>query len=228
MSFVLQVNTEAAEVLYSAVSECCADTEEGATILDVCCGTGSIGICVASQRPANSDATVLGIEMCKGAVEDAKANAQTNGIANAAFVCSKGKSPCPSAGWASDVVRALTWRLLVLLAAEDVLLGALESSSTRSDDAVSSEYPTLTLLWLPLTPAFGPSRTPAGLGSLLSSCDVALVSSLTSWQRACTLCSPPIALYWRSSTLLATASTSTASSACLSLALTPLFLTPSS
>lgn len=42
----LQVNTGAAEVLYSAVGEW-AQLDEGSTVLDVCCGTGTIGISLA-------------------------------------------------------------------------------------------------------------------------------------------------------------------------------------
>eukprot|EP00952_Eustigmatos_sp_NYUAD-ZCMA_P012562 50421-Eustigmatos_ZCMA.PRE.1 len=58
-----KVNTAGAEVLYSAVIECCKNAleedggggdctgsgaeEAGAAILDVCCGTGTIGICCA-------------------------------------------------------------------------------------------------------------------------------------------------------------------------------------
>jgi len=42
----LQVNTGAAEVLYSAVGEW-AQLSEDSTVLDVCCGTGTIGISLA-------------------------------------------------------------------------------------------------------------------------------------------------------------------------------------
>lgn len=41
-----QVNTGAAEVLYSAVGEW-AQLDEDSTVLDVCCGTGTIGISLA-------------------------------------------------------------------------------------------------------------------------------------------------------------------------------------
>lgn len=42
----LQVNTGAAEVLYSAVGEW-AQLDQDSTVLDVCCGTGTIGISLA-------------------------------------------------------------------------------------------------------------------------------------------------------------------------------------
>jgi len=41
-----QVNTGAAEVLYSAVGEW-AQLDQDSTVLDVCCGTGTIGISLA-------------------------------------------------------------------------------------------------------------------------------------------------------------------------------------
>lgn len=42
----VQVNTGAAEVLYSAVGEW-AQLDQDSTVLDVCCGTGTIGISLA-------------------------------------------------------------------------------------------------------------------------------------------------------------------------------------
>lgn len=44
-----QVNTGAAEVLYSAVGEW-AQLDQDSTVLDVCCGTGTIGISLAKVR----------------------------------------------------------------------------------------------------------------------------------------------------------------------------------
>ena len=41
-----QVNTAAAEILYSKVAEWCNSTPN-TTVLDICCGTGTIGQCVA-------------------------------------------------------------------------------------------------------------------------------------------------------------------------------------
>ena len=45
-SSYFQVNTKGAEVLYSAINELVEPTEE-TTILDLCCGTGGIGLCLA-------------------------------------------------------------------------------------------------------------------------------------------------------------------------------------
>ncbi|MEE6504363.1 hypothetical protein FKM82_005158 [Ascaphus truei] len=67
-----QVNTLAAEVLYSAIADW-AQLNQDSTVLDVCCGTGTIGISLAKKVKK-----VVGIELCQEAVEDAKANAQIN------------------------------------------------------------------------------------------------------------------------------------------------------
>ena len=65
--------------------------------LDVCCGTGTIGI-ICSKANLGS---VVGIEMCAAAVENAKINAKLNGLhllnepnnenkaSEAAFICSR-------------------------------------------------------------------------------------------------------------------------------------------
>ena len=46
------------------------------TLLDVCCGTGTIGLCVAASNERVKK--VVGVELCKAAVEDAKRNAELN------------------------------------------------------------------------------------------------------------------------------------------------------
>uniref|UniRef100_A0A8C3KE33 tRNA (uracil(54)-C(5))-methyltransferase n=1 Tax=Calidris pygmaea TaxID=425635 RepID=A0A8C3KE33_9CHAR len=67
-----QVNTQAAEVLYTAIGEW-AQLSPESTVLDICCGTGTIGISLAKKVKK-----VIGIELCQEAVQDAKANAQIN------------------------------------------------------------------------------------------------------------------------------------------------------
>jgi len=78
-----QVNTEGAEILYQTVKEWCDTDKEDSFVLDVCCGTGTIGLCIAH----NSTLPVVGVEICKQAVEDAKQNAIRNGVENAKFIC---------------------------------------------------------------------------------------------------------------------------------------------
>ncbi|XP_023226761.1 tRNA (uracil-5-)-methyltransferase homolog A-like [Centruroides sculpturatus] len=78
-----QINTSGAEVLYSTIAEL-AEIDNETTILDICCGTGTIGLCLAKIAPK-----VIGIEMCSQAIENAKSNAQINNINNVEFVCGK-------------------------------------------------------------------------------------------------------------------------------------------
>ena len=47
--FFLTVNTGAAEVLYSTVADLAGVTEKS-VVLDVCCGTGTIGLTLAKVR----------------------------------------------------------------------------------------------------------------------------------------------------------------------------------
>lgn len=69
-----QTNSAAAEVLYRTIGEV-AQVDEESLLLDMCCGTGTIGICLAkSQKILGS----VGVELIKEAVEDARINAQAN------------------------------------------------------------------------------------------------------------------------------------------------------
>ena len=75
-----QVNHKGAELLYSLARER-ADMH-GGTLLDLYCGTGSIGLTIAKDADR-----LVGIEIVKRAVECAKTNAKINGIKNAEFYC---------------------------------------------------------------------------------------------------------------------------------------------
>lgn len=85
-----QVNTGAAEVLYSTVGEW-AQLDQDSTVLDVCCGTGTIGISLAKRVKK-----VIGIELCQEAVEDAKMNAKLNDLSNVEFHCGKAEDVFPN------------------------------------------------------------------------------------------------------------------------------------
>jgi len=120
-SAFFQVNTPCAERLYSIVREWC-DPSPNTVLLDVCCGTGTIGICMA-----RSVQRVIGVEMNESAVEDARLNANLNSIGNCVFVAGRAEkvlqaaidehvprgAPCiavvdpPRAGLHNDVIRAL-------------------------------------------------------------------------------------------------------------------------
>ncbi|XP_017778980.1 PREDICTED: tRNA (uracil-5-)-methyltransferase homolog A [Nicrophorus vespilloides] len=78
-----QVNTEAAEVLYESAIELAGATEKS-TVVDICCGTGTIGLCFA--KTCNQ---VLGLEIIPEAIEDAKQNAIINNIENSEFFAGK-------------------------------------------------------------------------------------------------------------------------------------------
>lgn len=76
-----QVNSEQAEVLYDKALEFAALTGKE-TVVDVYCGTGTISLYMARQAKK-----VYGIEIVAPAIEDAKINAQENGLSNAEFMC---------------------------------------------------------------------------------------------------------------------------------------------
>lgn len=93
-----QVNQPAAEVLYSTVRDLCVpnqkDCEEkakvGGTLLDVCCGTGAIGITVSPRVDR-----IIGIELIEQAVEDARHNAALSNVLNCEFISGKAEVVLP-------------------------------------------------------------------------------------------------------------------------------------
>ncbi len=76
-----QVNPAQAERLYERALAYAAPEGKG-TVLDLYCGAGTISLCLA--RGAEK---VIGAEIVPEAVENARANARRNGIANAEFIC---------------------------------------------------------------------------------------------------------------------------------------------
>ncbi|KAI8145156.1 S-adenosyl-L-methionine-dependent methyltransferase [Fennellomyces sp. T-0311] len=84
-SAFFQVNTPATELLYTKCAEWCnIDKNKKTTLLDLCCGTGTIGITMARTVDR-----VIGIEMIADAIVDAKANAEMNKIENVQYHASK-------------------------------------------------------------------------------------------------------------------------------------------
>ncbi len=77
-----QVNRDAAEKLYGIAAEL-ANLKSNETLLDMYCGTGTIGLSMASRVKS-----LIGVEIVPQAIEDAKKNAEVNGIQNARFICS--------------------------------------------------------------------------------------------------------------------------------------------
>ncbi|XP_041457004.1 tRNA (uracil-5-)-methyltransferase homolog A-like [Lytechinus variegatus] len=84
-----QVNTPAAELLYTTIGDW-AQVTKITTLLDICCGTGTIGISLAKRVDK-----VIGVEMNGQAVENAKENAAINGVDNVTFYCGKAEDLLP-------------------------------------------------------------------------------------------------------------------------------------
>ncbi len=76
-----QVNSAQALRLYK-IAESFAMLTGNETLLDLYCGTGSIGLFMAHGAKK-----VIGVEVVPEAIEDAKRNAALNGINNARFIC---------------------------------------------------------------------------------------------------------------------------------------------
>lgn len=76
-----QVNPGQAELLYGLAGRYAGLTGKE-TVLDLYCGTGTIGLSMAKNA-----GRVIGVEIVEQAVEDAKKNAAENGIGNAEFFC---------------------------------------------------------------------------------------------------------------------------------------------
>ncbi|RDD46510.1 tRNA (uracil-5-)-methyltransferase-like protein A [Trichoplax sp. H2] len=89
-SSFFQGNTLAAEVLYRNIRDWCP-TKATTVVLDICCGTGTIGILMAKNVNR-----VIGIEMVEDAIEDARVNAELNDIKNIEFICGKAEDKLPT------------------------------------------------------------------------------------------------------------------------------------
>lgn len=86
-----QTNTFAAEKLLSVILEL-GELSPHSTVLDLCCGTGTIGICLASKV-----AQVIGIELVEEAVNDAKDNIERNNVQNMTVMAGKVEDKLKSA-----------------------------------------------------------------------------------------------------------------------------------
>ena len=76
-----QVNTTGALLLYNQVLEY-ASLTENENVLDLFCGTGTIGMFLSRKAKK-----VIGVEINQYAIEDAKKNAEMNGVSNIEFIC---------------------------------------------------------------------------------------------------------------------------------------------
>lgn len=75
-----QVNTPAAEALYRQAAEFAKPA--GRVILDLYCGAGTIGLSMAHEAKK-----IIGAEIVPEAIENAKRNAEINGMDNVEFIC---------------------------------------------------------------------------------------------------------------------------------------------
>lgn len=76
-----QVNHGCAQLLYEKTAELCSLTGSE-TVLDLYCGTGSIGLSMAEKTKK-----IIGVEIVPDAVKNARENAEAAGILNAEFYC---------------------------------------------------------------------------------------------------------------------------------------------
>ena len=88
-SAFFQVNTCAAEALYRLASEWASPTR-ASLLLDVCCGTGTIGLIMAARAKK-----VVGVDIVEAAIEDAKKNAALNGVTNCEWVAGRAELKLP-------------------------------------------------------------------------------------------------------------------------------------
>ena len=83
MESFFQTNPKAAERLYAkAIGYLSEETEGKGLIMDLFCGTGTIGQLVGSKLP---EANILGVDIVEKAIEDAKRSAAENGVVNVDF-----------------------------------------------------------------------------------------------------------------------------------------------
>ena len=78
-----QTNTTMAATLFQTAVEAAA-ANATRRVLDAYCGVGTLGILLAREA-----AGVVGVEAVEPAVEDARFNAERNGVENAEFICGK-------------------------------------------------------------------------------------------------------------------------------------------
>lgn len=75
-----QVNTPMAEKLYAEAAKLAQP--EGKTVIDLYCGIGTVGLSMSDKV-----GKLIGVEIVPDAVENARRNAQLNGVTNAEFYC---------------------------------------------------------------------------------------------------------------------------------------------
>lgn len=94
-----QVNPVQVEKLYTIALNY-ADIKPGEEVWDICCGIGTITLCaakrIADASKNQTPARVHGIEIVPQAIDDARDNAERNGITNAEFICAAAEDYMPA------------------------------------------------------------------------------------------------------------------------------------
>lgn len=96
-----QINHDMTEKLYAKALEF-ADLSGNENVMDIYCGIGTISLCAAKCAKS-----VIGVEIVEKAIEDARKNAESNGIENAEFYASSAEETVPKLienGRRADVV----------------------------------------------------------------------------------------------------------------------------
>ena len=113
MKSFFQTNPKSAEKLYSKVIEYALEKREAvdhSVVLDLFCGTGTIGQLLASK---GNGVRVVGVDIVPSAIEDARENARRNGIEGLEFYAAdvgKFLGQCP------QYTNAIKTIILILLA----------------------------------------------------------------------------------------------------------------
>lgn len=83
MESFFQTNPKSAERLYTkAIDYVCESAQENGVIMDLFCGTGTIGQLIAQRVKAKE---IIGVDIVEEAIADAKRNAATNGLKHLHF-----------------------------------------------------------------------------------------------------------------------------------------------
>lgn len=143
-----QTNTYQGEALYQVTREF-AGLTGNETVYDLYCGTGSIGIFVSGQAKK-----VIGIELIKEAIDDAKENAAANAVNNATFFAGDVIDICDDAFFAThgapDVIitdppragmhEKLTAKLLEVAAPKIVYVSCNPATQARDLALLNEKY----------------------------------------------------------------------------------------
>ena len=139
-----QTNTTGAERLYTIVKEFVQTCENTDTILDLYCGTGTIGQVLSPLAK-----TVVGIDLVKEAIEVANENTKLNNITNCKFIAGDVKDVIDEVEVTPNVIvvdppreglhpKAL--KKLIEIGCDDIIYVSCKPTSLARDVAVFSEH----------------------------------------------------------------------------------------